>query len=206
MKSNMIYPCLWFNGKAKEAADFYCSVFDNSVITYENQMVVIFESSGNKFMCLNGGPEFTINPSISFYVICETEKEIDMLSGKLLEGGSELMPLAKYDWSTKYVWLQDKFGVNWQLSFGGMEKTGQKYSPVLMFTGRQAGKAEEAIHFYTSIFKGSDIIGIMKYDKDDNDVEGTVKHAEFTLDKQAFMAMDSSFMHQFIFNEAVSFL
>ena len=83
MKSNMIYPCLWFDGKAKEAADFYCSVFDDSVITSENQMVVTFESSGQKFMCLNGGPEFTINPSISFYVICETEKEIDMLFIKL---------------------------------------------------------------------------------------------------------------------------
>ena len=204
MKSNMIYPCLWFDGKAKEAADFYCSVFDNSVIISENQLVVIFESSGQKFMCLNGGPGFKINPSISFYIICETEKEIDLLSLKLLEGGSELMPLAKYEWSAKYVWLQDKFGVNWQLSFGGMEKTGQKISPALMFTDKQAGKAEQALRFYTSVFKGSEIIGIVKYDKDDNDVEGTVKHAEFTLNNQTFMAIDSSFMHQFTFNEAVS--
>ena len=76
MKNNTIYPCLWFDGKAKAAADFYCSVFDDAVITSENQMVVIFKSSGQKFMCLNGGPEFKINPSISFYVICDTEKEI----------------------------------------------------------------------------------------------------------------------------------
>jgi len=204
MKSNIIYPCLWFDGKAKEAADFYCSVFEKSAIISENQMVVIFESLGQKFMCLNGGPGFNINPSISFYVICETEKEIDLLSSKLLEGGSELMPLDKYDWSAKYVWLQDRFGVNWQLSFGGMEKTGQKISPVLMFTGKQAGKAEQALRFYTSVFKGSDIIGIAKYGKDDSDVEGMVKHAEFTLNSQAFMAIDSSFMHQFTFNEAVS--
>jgi predicted 3-demethylubiquinone-9 3-methyltransferase (glyoxalase superfamily) len=204
MKSNIIYPCLWFDGNAKEATDFYCSVFDNSVITYENQMVVIFESSGQKFMCLNGGPEFTINPSVSFYVLCETEEEINRLWKKLLVGGSELMPLDKYDWSSKYVWLQDKFGVTWQLSYGGMEKTGQKISPVLMFTDKQAGKAEQAVRFYTSVFKGSEIIGIVKYDKDDNDVEGTVKHAEFTLNNKALMAMDSSFMHQFSFNEAVS--
>lgn len=204
MKNNMIYPCLWFDGKAKEAADFYCSVFDNSVIISENQLVVIFESSGQKFMCLNGGPGFKINPSISFYIICETEKEIDFLSAKFLEGGSELMPLAKYDWSAKYGWLQDKFGVNWQLSFGGMEKTGRKISPALMFTDKQAGKAEQALRFYTSVFKGSEIIGIVKYGKDDNDIEGTVKHAEFTLNNQTFMAIDSSFMHQFTFNEAVS--
>jgi predicted 3-demethylubiquinone-9 3-methyltransferase (glyoxalase superfamily) len=204
MKSNMIYPCLWFDGNAKDAVDFYCSVFDNSVITYENQMVVIFESSGQKFMCLNGGPEFTINPSVSFYVLCETEEEINRLWKNLLEGGFELMPLDKYKWSKKYVWLQDKFGVNWQLSYGGMEKTGQKISPVLMFTDKQAGKAEQAVRFYTSVFTGSGVIGIVKYDKDDNDVEGTVKHAEFTLNNQAFMAMDSSFMYQFSFNEAVS--
>jgi predicted 3-demethylubiquinone-9 3-methyltransferase (glyoxalase superfamily) len=204
MKSKSIYPCLWFDGKAKDAADFYCSVFGNSVITYQNPMVVIFESSGQKFMCLNGGPEFTFNPSISFYVLCKTEEEIDRLWKSLIEGGSELMPLGKYDWSKKYVWLQDKFGVNWQLSYGGMEKTGQKFSPVLMFTDKQAGNAEKAIHFYTSVFNDSDIIGIMNYTKDDNDIEGTVKHAEFTLGTHAFMAMDSSLMHQFSFNEALS--
>ena len=205
MKSNMIYPCLWFDGKAKEAADFYCSVFEKSVIVSENQMVVIFESSGQKFMCLNGGPGFKINPSISFYVICETEKEIDMLSRKLLEGGSELMPLDKYAWSAKYVWLQDKFGVNWQLSYGGMEKINKKISIMLMFTGENAGRAEAAISFYTSVFGGgSDIIGITRYTKDDSDKEGAVKHSEFILGEQPFMAIDSSYMHQFGFNEAVS--
>lgn len=204
MKNNMIYPCLWFDGKAKEAADFYCSVFNNSVITYQNPMVVIFESSGQKFMCLNGGPEFKFNPSVSFYVLCQTEEEIDRLWKSLIEGGSELMPLDKYSWSRKYVWLQDKYGVNWQLSFGGMEKTGQKFSPVLMYTDKQTGKAEQAIHFYTSVFEGSDIIGIVNYTKNDNDIEGTVKHSEFTLGSHAFMAMDSSLMHQFSFNEAIS--
>lgn len=206
MKSKMIYPCLWFDGKAKAAADFYCSVFDNSAVTYENQTVVILESYGQKFMFLNGGPEFTLNPSISFYVLSETEQEIDRLYEKLVEGGSVLMPFEKYEWSEKYVWLQDKFGVNWQLSYGGMEKTRQKFTPMLMFTDKQAGKAEQAIRFYTSVFKDSDIIGIMRYTKEDDDTEGTVKHAEFTLGSQAFMAMDSSLMHRFSFNEAVSFV
>jgi len=205
MKSNMIYPCLWFDGKAKEAADFYCSVFDDSAITSENQMVVIFESSGQKFMCLNGGPEYSINPSISFYMICNTEKEIDGIHNALMDGGSELMPLGKYEWSEKYVWLQDKFGVNWQLSYRGMEKTNQKISIMLMFAGEKAGRAEQAINFYTSVFNSSsDNKGISRYSKDDNDTVGTIKHAEFRLGDQAFMAFDSSFMHQFGFNEAVS--
>ena len=204
--NNIIYPCLWFNGKAKEAAEYYCNVFNDSFITSENQVVVTFESAGQKFMCLNGGPEYTFNPSISFYVICESEAEISRLWKSLLEGGSVLMELDKYEWSNKYGWLQDKYGVTWQLSFGGMEKTDQKFSPVLMFTDKQAGKAEQAIHFYTSVFKNSKIIGISRYIKGENDVEGTVKHAEFSLGNQVFMSMDSSFMHRFSYNEAISFV
>jgi len=204
--NNIIYPCLWFNGNAREAAEFYCSVFDNMAISSDNNMVVMVESAGQKFMCLNGGPEYSINPSISFYVACETEAETDRLWEVLLEGGSVMMPIDKYDWSTKYGWLQDRFGVNWQLAFGSISEIGQKFTPVLMFTGKQNGRAEEAIHLYTSIFQESAIKGILRYSKGVNEVEGAVQHAEFTLGKQLFMAMDSSLQHQFSFNEAVSFV
>ena len=201
---NMIYPCLWFNGVAKKAAEFYCSVFNNSIITSDNGLAVIFESSGQKFMCLNGGPEFTFNPSVSFFVICETEEETDKTWKALSEGGTELMPLDKYDWSTRYGWIQDRFGISWQLSLGRMEEVGQKFSPFLLFTGKQAGKAEQAVHYYTSLFGNSAIAGILKYTKGENEVEGTVKHAQFKLGDYVFMATDSSFQHQFGFNEAIS--
>lgn len=200
----MIYPCLWFDGKAKEAAEYYCSVLDDTVITAENNVVVNFESAGQRFMCLNGGPEFKINPSISFYVICKSEEEIDRLWKSFLEGGSVLMPLDKYEWSRKYGWVSDRYGVNWQLSFGGIEELSQKISPVLMFTGNQNGRAEEALKFYISVFKNSKIKGIARYLKGENDVEGTIKHAQFILENKVFMTMDSSFSHQFSFNEAVS--
>ncbi len=204
--TNLIYPCLWFNGNAREAAEFYCSAFKNSAIKSDNHTVVMVEFSGQKFMCLNGGPEFTINPSVSFYVECETEAETDRLWKVLLEGGSVLMPLDKYDWSRKYGWLQDRFGVNWQLAFGSISEIGQKFTPVLMFTGKQNGRAEEAIHFYTSIFQESAINGIMRYPKGGNDVEGAIQHAQFSLNKQLFMAMDSSLPHEYGFNEAISFV
>ena len=199
-----IYPCLWFDGKGKEAADFYCSVFDNTHISSENPLVVMIESAGQKFMFLNGGPHFTLNPSISFYVVCETILEIDQSWAKLIDGGSVLMPLDKYPWSEKYGWVQDKFGVSWQLSAGKLEAVGQKFTPTLMFTEQYAGKAEQAIQFYTSVFKDSSVVGIMRYTAEDPDVEGTIKHAQFTLGKQVFMAMDSSLSHQFAFNEATS--
>lgn len=202
----MIYPCLWFDGKAREAAEFYCTVFNNSAITADTQLVVTFKSAGQKFMCLNGGPEFTFNPSVSFYVLCETEDEIDKVWKSLLVGGSVLMPLDKYAWSTKYGWVQDRFGISWQLSLGKKKDVDQKFTPLLMFTGKQNGKAEQAIQFYTSVFAGSDIIGILRYTKDQNEVEGNVTHAQFRLGRQVFMAMDSSLQHQFSFNEAISFV
>lgn len=203
---NPIYPCLWFDGKAKEAAEFYCSVFKDSKITAENPMVVTFESSGQKFMCLNGGSQFQMNPSTSFFVVCETEAEIDSAWNLLTKEGAVLMALDQYEWSKKYGWVQDQFGVNWQLSFGKMAEVGQKFTPTLMFTENVHGKAEEAIHFYTSIFNNSDIVGILRYSEDDHDVAGTVKHAQFHLNKNVFMAMDSGLAKGFGFNEAISFV
>lgn len=98
--------CLWFDGQAKAAAEFYCSVFDNSHITEENPMVVSFELNGRPFIGLNGGPLFKFNESISFIINCDTQEEIDNYWQKLTaDGGSESM----------CGWLKDKFGVSWQV-------------------------------------------------------------------------------------------
>lgn len=102
---NQIYPCLWFEYQAKEAADFYCSVFNNSRITSENSMVVTFELDGRKFMALNAGPEFKFNEAISIVVDCDTQTDIDFYWNKLTSGGSE----------GQCGWLKDRFGVSWQI-------------------------------------------------------------------------------------------
>lgn len=204
--TNLIYPCLWFNGNAREAATYYCAVFDHSRIIADTPMVVNFELSGQKFMGLNGGPEFRFNPSVSFFVVCETLEEIDDIWNKLMDGGAALMKLDKYAWSERYGWAQDKFGISWQLSYGRLEDVGQKFTPSLMFTGAQSGMAEKAINFYTSVFEGSSVAGVLKYTKEDEDIEGHVKHAQFNLGKHVFMAMDSSYPHGFVFNEATSFV
>lgn len=203
---NKIYPCIWFDNQAKEAAEFYCSVFSNTVITAENHFVVTFESAGQRFMCLNGGPMFKPDSSTSFFVVFETIEEIDSAYKMLSENGTILMPLDKYDWSDKYVWLADKYGVNWQLSYGKMTDVGQKFSPTLMFTGTQHGRAEEALNFYTSVFPSSSVTGIMRYSADDHDIEGTVKHAQIRLNDYVFMVMDSSYDHNVQFSEGLSFV
>lgn len=103
--NNQIYPCLWHDGNALEAAEFYCGIFNNSRITVSTPMVVNFELNGRKFMGLNAGPMFKFNEAISFVVDCETQQEIDYYWNKLSEGGSE----------GQCGWLKDKFGVSWQI-------------------------------------------------------------------------------------------
>ncbi len=100
-----LFPCLWFDGKAKAAADYYCSVFKNSKIVSENPMVVIFELNGTKFMALNGGPQYKFSPANSYVITCDTQEEIDHYWEKLGDGG-------KY---SQCGWLDDKFGVSWQI-------------------------------------------------------------------------------------------
>ena len=100
-----VYPCLWFDGQAKAAAEFYCSVFKDSKITADTPMVVSFELNGKKFMGLNGGPMFKFNEAVSFVVDCETQEEIDYYWNKLVAGGTE----------SQCGWLKDKFGVSWQI-------------------------------------------------------------------------------------------
>ena len=103
---NQVYPCLWFDGQAKAAADFYCSLFPGSKITSESPMVVNWEANGIKFMGLNGGPEFKFNEAVSFVIPCETQDEIDFYWDRLTsDGGAESM----------CGWCVDKFGLSWQV-------------------------------------------------------------------------------------------
>ncbi len=100
-----IYPCLWFDGQAKVAALYYCSVFKNSKIISENPMVVIFELNETKFMALNGGPQYKFSPANSYVISCDTQEEIDHYWEKLGEGGEH----------SQCGWLDDQFGVSWQV-------------------------------------------------------------------------------------------
>jgi predicted 3-demethylubiquinone-9 3-methyltransferase (glyoxalase superfamily)/uncharacterized protein YndB with AHSA1/START domain len=101
-----LYPCLWFNGNAKEAATFYCTIFKNSKITAENPLVVCWELNGSPFMGLNGGPQFQFNEAVSFVIECKTQEEIDHYWNHLIaDGGSE----------GQCGWCKDKYGVSWQV-------------------------------------------------------------------------------------------
>jgi predicted 3-demethylubiquinone-9 3-methyltransferase (glyoxalase superfamily) len=142
--SNPIFPCLWFDGKAKEAAEFYCTVFKNAKITSENPVVVMFDVDGTKFMCLNGGPHYTFNEAVSFVITCDTQNEIDDYWEKLTVNGGE---------EGKCGWLKDKFGVSWQVVPSAMGKImsspekAQRVMPVLMQMKKlDIDKLEQAAH------------------------------------------------------------
>ena len=196
--------CLWFDGKAKEAAHFYKEVFGEVVILSENPMAVVYNIFGRRFMNLNGGPGYPINPSISFFISVDTEAEMDAMWEKLIVDGKILMPLNKYPWSEKYGWCADRYGVNWQLMLG--HKSRSRIMPNLMFTGNQNGNAKQAIEYYSSLFTNSNTVQIDTYQKGEPDTEGNIKYAQFELDNLSFGAMDSSAPHQFSFNEGVSFI
>jgi len=201
---NFIYPCLAIKGKINEAAEFYIQTFEDGKISVSNPIVVQIELSGQKFMLLNEGPSNDPNPAISFMVMCGTPEETDKYWNKLQDGGKIMMPLDNYPWSPKYGWIQDKFGVSWQLYTGTKEDSVQKFCPTLMFTGDQAGQAETAIKFYTSVFPNSEIEGILKYAEGEGDSTDFVKHAQFKLNDYVTMAMDSSAEHGFSFNDGIS--
>lgn len=205
--NNDIFPCLWYDGDAKESAEFYCNVF-NGKITADTPVVMNIDLFGQKLMLLNGGPHFKKNPSISFMVICSTEDEVQQYWDKLMEGGIALMPLDTYSWSSKYGWVQDQYGVTWQI-FLGDKPTGQKIIPTLMFIHKNNGKAMEAMEFYTKTFPNSSIGNILRYGDGGEghpipEPAENVQHAHFTIDGYSFFCMDNSYDHQFDFNEGIS--
>jgi predicted 3-demethylubiquinone-9 3-methyltransferase (glyoxalase superfamily) len=117
-----ITPFLWFDNQAEEATNFYVSLFKDSKIVSISRygeggpglpgavMTVNFQLEGQEFIALNGGPEFTFSPAISFFVDCATQAEVDRLWEKLTEGGEEV----------QCGWLKDKFGLSWQIVPSGL--------------------------------------------------------------------------------------
>lgn len=210
-----ITPHLWFDNQAKEAVEFYTSLFSNSKIENITTIkdtpsgdcdILSFNLEGEPYMAISAGPYFKINQSISFFVACNTQEEIEKLNQGLSEGGVYLMPYDTYPWAQKYAWLQDRFGVSWQLSLSTVHSYPQKITPFFMFTGPVAGKTKEALDYYTGIFPDSKINTVTNYQEGDGDKVGTIKHSQFTLNNQLFMAIDSSLDHKFNFNEAISLI
>jgi len=133
-----IVPNLWFDTEAVEAAEFYVEVFDNSRIvnvTHYTEagpreagmvMTVEFELDGQRFLGINGGPQFSFDEAVSFAIECETQEEVDYYWEQLTDGGEE----------SQCGWLRDRFGLSWQVVPTGMEE---------LFADPDKGRAERAM-------------------------------------------------------------
>lgn len=223
-----IVPCLWFNHTAAEAADFYVSAFPDARIIETHHypteglpdfqkdyaglpLSVDLEIAGYHVIALNAGPEFTLNPSISFMVNFDPSRDpdarghLDALWSALTDGGEVHMPLDSYDFSPRYGWVQDRFGVNWQLiltNADGEERP--MIVPSLMFCGQAQNRAREAIGYYTDVFGGRVGFIAPRPERQGPAPEGSVLFGDFDLLGQWFAAMDSSVEQDFTFNPGVS--
>ena len=201
-----IYPCLWFDDQAVEAAEFYTSLFQGSsidkVMYYMDDehkpkgsvLTVDFTLAGERFMALNGGPEFIFSPATSLFVDCETIEELEKIWQALSVEGTALMPLQSYPFSEYYGWIQDKYGLSWQLN---LAKIPQRISPAFMFANEQFGKAKEAMEFWMSMLPKSYIV-------EEVVSKGHIQQALFTLSEKSFRVMDSELAHDFDFTMAFS--
>jgi predicted 3-demethylubiquinone-9 3-methyltransferase (glyoxalase superfamily) len=217
-----IVPCLWYDNDAEAAMRRYAALIPGSSVgaiarygkaghdihgrPEGSVMTVEADLGGTKVVGLNGGPHFRFTPAISFFVTLEDAAAVDRLWEGLLDGGKEMMPLQAYDWSARYGWLADRWGMTWQIALGPTAEVGRTVSPAFLFTGDQFGRAEEAVGYYTSLFEDSTIDGMLKNESTGPVGADTVKHAQFRLSGETFMVMDSGHDHGFGFNEAVSLM
>ena len=214
-----LVPCIWLADQAEAAAAAYLAVFPSAAVIATARypehadnpagrppgsvITVELELAGQRFTLLNGGPMFKPNPSVSFFVHCDTPDEATRVYGALADGGQPLMPLDRYPWSERYGWIQDRFGVSWQVITGRRAAGGATIVPCLMFVGAQHGRAAEAMARYAAVFPGSGVDDVERYAAGEGPPD-MVKHGRFHLGAQPMVAMDAHGGHGFAFDEGVS--
>jgi predicted 3-demethylubiquinone-9 3-methyltransferase (glyoxalase superfamily) len=199
------YPCLWFDNNAGEAVDHYFSVFGPGEILQHSPLVITAAIRGTKMMFLNGGPMYRPTPAASYFVYCGGVAEIDRIYAALADGGTVRMPLGEYPWTSRYAWVQDKFGVDWQLDVDDIRST-QKIAPALLFANEKSGLVKSAMERYIATFPDSRILLEAPYPDAAEMPAGTLLFAQFRLRDMIVNAMSSSIPHDFDFSPGNSFV
>lgn len=228
-----IIPNIWFNRNAEEAGQFYASVFPDAssavgarypeakLLDFQKEfageaLVVNLDIEDYRLTFINAGPEFTPNPSISFMLNFDplrfdgdqelARAELDRLWERLAEGGQVLMPLQQYPFSAHYGWVQDLYGVSWQLTLTDPAGEPRPFViPSFLFGAAAQNQARAAIDFYVSLFGDSRIGTLVEYPAQTGPAtEGAVMFADFQLAGQWFVAMDNGADQAFGFGCGVS--
>jgi len=226
-----IVPSLWFDHVAAEAANFYAEVLPGATVTDTQyypteglldfqqefagkELTVEFEVQGYRFVAINAGPEFRVNPSVSFMLNFDPSRDerarehLDEVWAALSDGGSELMPLGEYEFSPHYGWIQDRYGVSWQLILTDAAGEPRPFViPNLLFGGSAQNRAGEAMEYYTSVFEGARTGDVWRYpDAVGPAPAGGIMFGELNLFGQWFALMDSAVEQDFTFNPGVSLM
>ena len=228
-----ITPNIWCNGNAQEMAEFYVATFDDAEILQTvhypksaeegladfqldmagKALTVQFRIYNQEFVAINAGPEFTPNPSISFFVNFDPSRDdqarehLDELWNKLSDGGTSLMELGEYPFSPHYGWVQDKFGVSWQLILTNPEGEPRPVIvPSLLFTDTSQSQARQAAELYVSLFDDAALGTLSTYGQDMGLAKAdSLAFGEFRVGDQWFAVMDNGGQdHKFSFNEGIS--
>jgi predicted 3-demethylubiquinone-9 3-methyltransferase (glyoxalase superfamily) len=207
---------LWYDKEAYEAANWYVSLFEDSKIIDTTTIpdtpsgdanLVDFQLANQRFSAISAGPYFNLNPSISLMVACDTRDEVDRLYAQLSLGGIELMPLGEYPFSKWYVWLQDKYGLSWQLMLVEDMQEHQRIRSSLLFAGDVCGRAKEALEYYSDLFSDAKT-GFVNYYMPSKDIDerAQINYSELNIGETQLILMDHGAGGDFTFNEAFSFM
>lgn len=206
---------------ADGAVELYTSLFEDSSVgdrlkyTEAGQdihgrepgstMSIEFSLAGRDFMALNGGPYTRLNPAISLAVACPSADEVDRLHDALVTDGKTLMELGSYDWAERYCWIEDRWGLSWQITYPHENIPAEKtVAPSFLFVGDVYGRGQEALDFYTSIFDDSRIDQVVPNEQ--GDAAGTVLWSQFTLRGETYSLMENGDEHEFEFNDGYSLM
>ncbi len=229
-----IVPNIWCRGNAEEAGEFYAGLFQNATGEVESRypheglldfqrefagqpLTVALTVSGYRFTLINAGDEFSPNPSISFMLNFDpllfdgseelARSSLDRLWAGLSEGGTALMPLGEYPFSDRYGWVQDRFGVSWQLILTDPAGDPRPFVlPTLVFGGEAQNRAGEAVEHYLDTFDDAEMGVIARFDQAHGPAaEGAVQFSDFCIGEQWFVAMDAAAEQTFSFSPGVSF-
>lgn len=226
-----IIPNLWFDHTAAEAVRFYTEAFpDAAVIDTKyypheglldfqeelagQELMIEFTVAGYRLIAINAGPEFTPTPSLSLMVNFdpsrdpEAREHLDELWNALSDGGQALMPLQSYDFSPHYGWIQDRYGISWQLILTNPDgEPRPMIVPNLLFGDGVQNRAAEAAAYYLETFPGSRNGTDVRYQEQVGPAApGSVMFSDIELFGQWFALMDSAVEQDFTFNNAVSLM
>lgn len=210
-----IIPHLWYNTEAKEAVAFYVDLFGGKIDwTYTitdtpsgDSDLIQFQLGDMTLAAISAGPYFKLNESMSLMVNVADKDEVTRLYQALSEGGHILMPLGEYPFSPYYVWLEDRFGLSWQLSYAPDLDKPYQFDICLLFSQDQVGLAQPMLNYYKDKLPQASVGQLSYYGEGEAAVEAAkLNYAELLVAGQKLIVMDHGYGGEASFNEAFSLM